>query len=83
MALSERLKKAPGSNQGVAYGFRGKIDRWLDTLPEKDRKLALAALQDEAGWPSARLAYELRQEGFNVSDQAIRLYRTRRGWEAR
>jgi hypothetical protein len=83
MALKERLAHAPGSSQGVAYGHRGKIDRWLDSLPADDRAAVLAALQDERGWTSGRLAYELRAEGFEVSDQAVRQYRARRMWERR
>jgi hypothetical protein len=83
MALKERLAHAPGSSQGVAYGHRGKIDRWLDQLPADERTLVIAALQDQVGWTAARLAYELRAEGFDVSDQAIRLYRSRKSWERR
>lgn len=83
MALKERLARAPGRSQGVAYGHRGKIDRWLDSLPKAERDLVIAAFQDEYGWTCARLAYELGQEGFAISDQAIRKYRVQRGWEKR
>jgi hypothetical protein len=83
MGLADRLRDAPGSSQGVSPHYRGKIDAWLDGLSDVDRAAAILALQNEAGWPSARLAALLSEEGFEVSPAALREYRTKRKWERR